>query len=102
MVSKEYIEKHPNYNIDTRKKVRQKSFDVVGNSCVICGSKENLILHEIHGKPHDASNIYKTLNNSKDFVAVCFRHHRLIHLIATIKDDKELERVLILSARITD
>jgi len=81
-------------------KLRQKLLSIIGFRCIICGSTENIIFHEIHGEEHDTGNLWATLKRPQDFLPLCFPHHKLVHFLATVQSDKELERAIILSANI--
>lgn len=54
---------------------RLKIMDILGDSCVICGSKQNLQFHEIHGKNHSTSIIF-VREHKEDFVPLCGKCHR--------------------------
>jgi hypothetical protein len=92
-------EQHRKDNLQ-HEKLRQKLLSIIGSRCLICGTLENIHFHEIHGEPHDETNLWQTLKRPQDFVPLCFPHHKLIHFLATAQSDKELERAVILSAHI--
>lgn len=81
-------------------KLRERLLNQFGERCLICGSTEDIHFHEIYGEPHDSANLYQTLKRPQDFVPLCFPHHKLVHFLATVQSDKELERAVILSAHI--
>ena len=73
------------------KKEHQKSYDKLhrkkllllvdqklGTKCVICGSTENLVCHEIHGKTHSYKPNY-VLSHIEDFTRLCRGCHLLLH-----------------------
>jgi len=82
-------------------KLRQKLLSIVGSRCLICGTSENVHFHEIHGEPHDSANLCQTLKRPQDFIPLCYSHHKLVHFLATVQSDKQLECAVILSAHIT-
>jgi len=68
---------------------RIKAEELIGNKCIICnssgshkGKRRGVIFHEIHGIKHlygyqDGGKYY--LENSKDFVSMCYTHHKSMH-----------------------
>lgn len=57
----------------------------IGDKCIICGSKMNLVFHEIHGKKHSCNFTYSNkIENKKDlnFVCLCNNHHTALHFLS--------------------
>lgn len=96
---RDYYHRHKEEIKAEYQRKRQELLNLIGNSCVVCGSKEKLVIHEIHGKKHPMScgrtNIY--FNYVKlhvsDFATLCRRCHREIHYLATKNRKKAIELV---------
>ena len=77
--------KDPEKNITSKKRERTFLKQLIGNRCILCGSKKRLTFHEIHGKKHPLCSSYYR-NHKEDFVSLCQRHHVTLHIFASIKD----------------
>ena len=72
-------------------RIRKKHIDkckalilkVLGSKCVLCDSKKNLAIHEIHGKKHPkGSDKYTYIaNHLEDFVRLCSGCHIFLHYL---------------------
>jgi hypothetical protein len=56
-------------------KNKQKVVLILGDSCIVCGSKQNVEYHNIKSIKHQ-SNPYYILSHIKDFVPLCWKCHR--------------------------
>ena len=90
---KDYYKKHPENrykNIQERRdyvnrimkkryrKIKHEIEEVLGTSCIICGSAKKLEKHEKEGNAHDmAIRFYR--NNLDDFVLLCYWCHKSVH-----------------------
>lgn len=90
---KEYYENNSDKINKRRKENREKAFILIGDVCLICGTKKHLIFHEIHGKPHSRYDGSYYLKNYKDFITMCYPHHRIIHEL--MKLDKEQIKLIL-------
>jgi len=77
-----------------------RSFAVIliGNTCQICGTTQNVAFHEIHGKNHNQNSyrlrIYYYLENAGDFVPICLKCHRFLHSLKFVTlTEWEIERI---------
>jgi hypothetical protein len=69
----------------------RKASEKLGKVCKVCGSKENIIYHEIHGLPHRVNDVLK---RPEDFIALCCGCH--LHITKLYyKADPELAIKLI-------
>lgn len=66
--------------IKRQQRLKERALKLVGTKCIICGTKNNLHFHEIHGKDH-ARNIYYVINHPEDFIVICPAHHGILHFI---------------------
>lgn len=88
-----------NWTRVNRHNLRSESEKKIGNKCILCGSPENIVFHEINGKPHvmgdwKARELY-FLKNSEDFVPICRKQHNLIHQLAvTLHSKAEFEKAV--------
>jgi hypothetical protein len=73
------------YARNYRKKHRKRAKALVGDKCVICGLTKNIVLHEIHGRPHpykDTASHYRYIQTHiSDFLPMCRKCHRNLHNI---------------------
>jgi hypothetical protein len=77
--SANYYQNHKEYI----KNQRAILLSLIGDSCLICGSKRNLRFHKIKGeyhKYHNTSYCYYRKTPS-DFVTLCQTHHYKLHNI---------------------
>ncbi len=75
---------------------RKKALELIGDKCLVCGySGRKLTFHEIHGKNHD-KNMKYLIEHPKDFVPLCYPHHRLLHFLFSLspEDHKVYKRLL--------
>lgn len=95
--------KENEYNRNFRKKRYVKARKLIGDTCIICGSKDKIKFHEIYGKSHYG---YETscyiLNHKEDFIPLCRDCHRAIHQLAgkQIKLKKLLELLRLLNCNL--
>lgn len=76
-----------------RKKIfRQKVKSLFPDKCVSCGSKQGLLLHEIHWKKHPISLSYYA-KHKEDFIPLCHTCHKGFHFLHQICK-MELEEIL--------
>jgi hypothetical protein len=64
---------------ETWKQIRDSMFP---DGCIICGSHVKLQLHEKNGKKHNCQPAYYLAHLDevpKDFVPLCFNHHKMVH-----------------------
>lgn len=83
-ISKKYHDKHhkdiARKQAIIREEIRRLMIQILGKTCVICGSEDNKPLyHEKHGKKHNPSNQYYYKKHMKDFVPMCRSCHRALH-----------------------
>lgn len=95
----EQYDKHKALVKSNRLKIRLEIEKKIGNKCIICGSHEKLSFHEINGKPHytnqKASQDKYYLDNWKDFVPLCQKHHRFITFLAkSLSSEAELDKAV--------
>jgi len=102
-VQKEGYKRNRIARLEGRKKyldgLRVKCATLIGDKCIICssdGSKRKLNYHEIHGKKHPLRGSY-ILKHYKDFVTLCYIHHKLLHSYTQVIRDKNLEKLRELS-----
>jgi len=79
---------------DARLKLRQKVIELLGKSCVLCGSEYKVDYHEIHGKKHTCWNQY-FIDHYKDFVPLCRKHHIALHRLEESKNPELAVKLLI-------
>lgn len=80
------------------RQLRNTAKHLIGDKCIICGySGRRLTFHEIHGKSHNKSNIKYYIDNHKDFVSLCYPHHRLLHNLASLSPDNRNTYISLLS-----
>lgn len=101
--SRTWRKKHRDkYNKSSRELNRRKRTEIrrlLGDSCTICGYKpkkeqKNLSCHEIYGKTHK-DNPWYIFNNIKDFILMCKRCHKTLHVYHLYKTKMEkLEKLL--------
>lgn len=87
-----------------RKKIRTTVKKLIGDTCLVCGSTENICFHEIHGKNHSFDNFNKLITydkiiayivkNYQDFRPICRKHHYILHTIAEISNKKTFFELL--------
>lgn len=96
---KEYMRKHHRDNRERVKKHRKKYekkrhtksrvklLVLIGDKCIICNTKYNIEFHEKYFREYNrgSRNLYK-LKNYKDFIPMCSRHHKILHIIRNITD----------------
>lgn len=76
------------------KELRQKALDLIGSKCVICGSSERIVFHEIHGIPHlnnkdsTRAELRYYIEHFQDFISLCQKHHTLIHYLNGLNDEQ--------------
>jgi len=90
--AKEHYEKHAKekrvYEKEYyhRESLRLKSLirEIFGDSCAICGNKQNLNYHEINGKKHPYNTLAKLkyiLAHREDFLLLCYECHKAVHYL---------------------
>jgi len=62
---------------------RENLLKVIGDKCLICGSKKRLFLHEVYGKKHPSDYSY-ILSHAKDFVPLCYKCHMSVHWLMSV------------------
>jgi predicted HNH restriction endonuclease len=70
--------------------------EVLGNFCVLCGSKNHIHYHEIHGNSHYSHTLTRKevnyrLKHKDDFVCLCRRCHLNLHRVARFFEDTNTE-----------
>lgn len=92
-------------NIETQRKARIKKrtalITILGNRCILCNrelDETNIIIHEIHGKPHPNSFEYIS-THKEDFCIICRPHHAMIH---RFKNDEKIDILIQLLITLKD
>lgn len=77
---------------------RKEALKLIGDKCIICGySGKKLTFHEIHGEKHHRGMKYY-LDHPKDFVPLCYPHHKFFHLLAGLTEkDRKIYKSLLYS-----
>lgn len=90
--SKNFYQKHQLKLIEKARAYREKirlALDlIIGDKCIVCGSKKNLICHEIHGRKHPHQ-FYYPLKKPEDFVRMCKPCHSFLHSVERHIKNKE-------------
>lgn len=76
-----------------RLELRQKVIDLLGKSCILCGSEYKIDYHEIHGKKHSRWNKY-FIEHKEDFIPLCRICHRSLHKLAQSKNSNLVNQLL--------
>lgn len=83
---------------------RAELLETLGNECVICGTTQKIVLHEIHGRKHP--NLSMTpkavfLKEGFEFTPVCRTCHTILSLLAKRHySESQLEKLLAKVAQI--
>lgn len=95
--AKDYRNKNINKVLENgqnwRDKNKIKKIELIGNKCIICGSKNYVDYHEIHGKKHTPSLLYY-IKHFKDFIPLCRDCHKSLHGLMRLNDE-ELNKILV-------
>ena len=88
---RQYYKKHPEYRerdskrvLNYYKQLRKQCKELIGNSCIICGSNKRLSFHEINGKKHmthRSKDLKYYITHYQDFIPLCGKHHSMLHFI---------------------
>lgn len=66
------------YHKEYEKQNRDYALALIGDSCIVCGSKK-VLFHKKDGKPHKNTTAIYYLKHYKDFIPLCAKHHRELH-----------------------
>ena len=67
---------------------RQQIKKLIGDKCIICNGNKWIEYHEINGIDHHNRNPSYYLRHYKDFIPICHEHHRALHNLKLIAEDK--------------
>ena len=77
------------YQREYYRKRKAKLQKIIGKKCVLCGSTNDIVFHEIHGQQHwEVSyirNFKYILSHKEDFVSMCRTCHSILHSSARVK-----------------
>lgn len=77
---------------EQRRKRREKLLLIVGDTCILCGSKQYIQFHEIYGKNHPDLSCQVGYNyllaHIKDFIPLCWRCHKGLHWVINLNNEQ--------------
>jgi hypothetical protein len=79
-------------DVDRNKRERKELFQLIGDSCIVCNSKEDINFHEKHGKEH-ITHLDYYFEHYKDFVPMCRWCHLSAHVfVKMVTNNYNLEK----------
>lgn len=92
--NKQYYQKNVKNNREEWNKYQREYYrkrkarlqKIIGEKCILCGSTNNIVFHEIHGRQHWEVNYIRNfkyiLSHKEDFVSMCRTCHSTLHNFA--------------------
>lgn len=82
-----------NRSKESKAKMKKHIKESLGNKCIICGSKDNLIFHHLKYDTKSGKPSYKAYKLG-NLVLVCTHHHASLNNLSKLRLKGELDKIL--------